>query len=605
MISQETIDEILDRANLVEVISENVQLRRAGANYVGLCPFHNEKTPSFNIREGGTYYRCFGCGASGNVITYVMHNRGVSFPDAVEELASRFGVEVKREGKQVKRKKTADLNALYKINHAAYSFFSNSLKNAPDGVKKYLSERDLSAELIKKFGIGYAPQAWSELTDHLRNKKVSEQLLLNLGLARRAKSGDLIDAFRGRLIFPIWIDSRRIAGFGGRVIPQVQLADDHKPPKYINSPESPIYHKKKTLYGVPQALTCLRENSEVYLVEGYMDVVGLARVNVNNTVATCGTAVTEQHIRRLRLLVKRVILLFDGDQAGRTAAGKAFSLFLNSGIDAFAVFLPDDEDPDTIARKYKKQTVEKLAEYPKESLLSCYIESLLYQYGLQSTKELGAATKGTLCSEVAKQLRTVENAVERSALLQEAAFKLMVTESELKAVMQGEAAEVKVKEETETISQQGWKSVELLPAHDSAILTSLMALRGDKLKEIVMDEGIVNELDPSTRAFLETLYSIVSTDEELNAEQKEQVKSLLSRFGPTWRMHWTKAHHMQQDQDVDLAAQLNQCLAQVKKNQLFKEVKRLEELAANLSDSQKALELHQQRVVLERKLREL
>ena len=221
MISQETIDEIIDRANLVEVISENIQLRRSGSNFTGLCPFHNEKTPSFNVREGATYYKCFGCGASGNVITFIMEQRGCSFPEAVEELASRYGIEVKTEGRRSNRKSNIDRNELYRINHLAFAFYQECLKKAPVEIKKYIEERNLSQEILKKYGIGFAPKSWSSLTDFLKKKKVSETNLLSLGLSKRSRSGELIDAFRARLIFPIWIDTKRIAGFGGRIIPDL------------------------------------------------------------------------------------------------------------------------------------------------------------------------------------------------------------------------------------------------------------------------------------------------------------------------------------------------------------------------------------------------
>ncbi|RIL02772.1 MAG: DNA primase, partial [Proteobacteria bacterium] len=351
IVAQESIEEIKEKANLVDIIGEAVSLKRRGSSYVGLCPFHAEKTPSFHVREE-KFYHCFGCGESGNVISFVMRFRGLSFPEAIEELAGRCGVQLKFEKSGRKNVPLADKQALFKVNALALAWFSAQLKSAPPQVKDYINSRSLTREALAAFAIGFAPKEWSALTTFLRARKVPDEMILRCGLARRSPKGDLFDVFRARIIFPIFSDSKRVAAFGGRIIPELLEKEAlNQAPKYLNSPESPIYFKSKVLFGLPQALSAIQQEREVWIVEGYMDVIGMWQAGIRNAVATCGTALTSEHAKRLKLLVKKVILLFDGDDAGRGAAGKAYDAFLNSGIDVCAAFLPQGEDPDSFVGK--------------------------------------------------------------------------------------------------------------------------------------------------------------------------------------------------------------------------------------------------------------
>ena len=347
MITQQSIEKVRNTANIVEIVSETVALRRSGSNFLGLCPFHSERSPSFFVRESSNSYNCFGCGSSGNVISFVMATRAMSFPDAVEMLAGRFGVPLEYEsGKSAAPR--IDREHLFKICQTAHHFFRRSLLQVKTKqgefahVGNYLKKRLLTADVINTFGLGYCPSQRRSLLDVLVAAGFKEEDILLTGLVRRTARGDLYELFRGRLIFPIFMDAKRIAGFGGRMIPGVlESQGDRVVPKYINSPETPLYQKSKVFYGLPQALPSIRSERHAYIVEGYMDVIGLAMRGVSNVIACCGTAMTEQHIRRLGGICDKVTLLFDGDEAGRGAASKSFLVSRNAELDLSALFLPD------------------------------------------------------------------------------------------------------------------------------------------------------------------------------------------------------------------------------------------------------------------------
>lgn len=329
MISQETIDQVISSTSITDIVSSKVSLKQAGSNLLGLCPFHNEKTPSFNVREADGYYHCFGCGASGNAISFIMEQEGLSFPDTIEYLASLLGIAVKHETGTKRNSSSSssqkNKKVVYEINHKACEFFLAQLQEADDKVKEYLKSRNLSEEIVQKFSIGFCSNNWSKLSEFL-SSQFSEKDLLASGLVKKGKKSTLYDVFRGRLIFPIFVDSKRIAGFGGRVVPACFSSEDlEKTPKYLNSPETLVYQKSKILYGVPQSLESARESGFVYITEGYMDVIALHKVGVSNALATCGTAITSEHLKKIKSLCNKASFLFDGDSAGIKSASSVFS----------------------------------------------------------------------------------------------------------------------------------------------------------------------------------------------------------------------------------------------------------------------------------------
>jgi len=612
MIAQETIEEIKERTSLLEVASETVALKRQGANYVGLCPFHAEKTPSFHIRED-KFYHCFGCGASGNVISFVMRSRGLGFSEAVEELARRLGIAVKREGgrRASQDARRGDPQELYRVNQAAMEFFVAALRNAEPAVKCYLEERGLSPKAIQAFGLGFASKGWSDLKNHLLSRGFKEELLFQAGLIRRNQRGESYDTFRARLMFPLFSDMRHVVGFGGRIIPA--LADEEQlrtAPKYLNSPESAVYEKNKFLYGLPQALKAIQENSALYLVEGYLDVIGLWQAGVKNVVATCGTALSEKHVRRLRHLAKKVLVLFDGDAPGRAAAGRAFSLFLNSGLDAAAVFLAFAEDPDSFARKHGPETQAKLVELGTVPLLDCLIDTLLAKYGVREARDLGAASKGRLCEELAEVLRKVQNSIELGELLQKAAMRLFVQAGDLSLMVEGKKQGVELKQPpavdvSAASSRSTIPKVGELPPLDRELLQAVMVKKEQVIPIVLKDDELCSALQAVTLGFIDGLSEITCQATLSDEAKKESIRTLLKVYGDSWVRHWKKSHEMTKDPEVNFMRIVEGCRQVARKNKLNQAIEGVKEALAGALNEEEAIALMSQKLELERQLKSI
>ncbi|MGB0713968.1 MAG: DNA primase, partial [Gammaproteobacteria bacterium] len=339
------IDDLLARADIVDVIDRRVPLKKAGTEYKACCPFHGEKTPSFTVSPAKQFYHCFGCGAHGTAIGFLMEYESLSFPEAVEELASAVGVEVPRE----EGERGDDLSHLYRLLTDTEAFFRAQLRG-PGGkaAVDYLRGRGLSGDIAARFSLGYAPAGFDNLKRHFRGK-ASEADLLAAGLvSSKEDNGHVYDKFRDRVMFPIRDRRGRVVGFGGRVM----AADGG--PKYLNSPETPVFHKGNELYGLYEALKDGARPDFLIVVEGYMDVVALAQFGIHNAVASLGTAATSQQVRRLFKTVPRVVFCFDGDRAGRQAAWRALENalpVLGPGHEARFAFLPEGEDPDSLVRE--------------------------------------------------------------------------------------------------------------------------------------------------------------------------------------------------------------------------------------------------------------
>ncbi len=342
-IPQHFIDDLLARVDIVDVVSARVPLTKAGHEFKARCPFHDEKTPSFWVSPAKQFFHCFGCGAHGTAVGFLMDYEHLEFPEAIEELASLAGVEVPREDSQ---RRGPDNGPLYDVLERAASWFERQLREHPQGSRavEYLKGRGLTGEIAQAFRVGFAPPGWSNLLDALGD--AGEQVLERAGLVARRDSGGLYDRFRDRVMFPI-IDRRgRTVAFGGRV-----LGEDT--PKYLNSPETPVFHKGRELYGLHQARRSGSKLERLVVVEGYMDVVALAQAGFDNAVATLGTAATADHVEQLFRACPDVVFCFDGDAAGRRAAWKALETTLpamRDGRQAFFMFLPEGEDPDSLVR---------------------------------------------------------------------------------------------------------------------------------------------------------------------------------------------------------------------------------------------------------------
>jgi len=352
-IADETIQEVRDRVDIVELIGRHLTLKPSGRNHVGLCPFHSEKTPSFNVSPDRQGYYCFGCSEGGNAFTFLMHIENLTFPEAVRTLARECGIEVP-ESNESGQSNTA---ILYRANDVAQARYCRELLVSGTPAFAYLEARGFGASAIEKFQLGYAPDSWDTIANSLRDEQISAEIGVRAGLlAERRTGGGHYDRLRGRVTFPIRDARGRVIGFGGRAISPEQE------PKYLNTPESPIFRKRAALYGFPDALGPIRSAARAVVVEGYFDRIALDLAGVGSAVATCGTALTPDHVRELRRRTGEVVLLFDGDAAGQRALEKALQLLLPDGIRVRAAILPSGDDPDSFSAREGAEALNALVD---------------------------------------------------------------------------------------------------------------------------------------------------------------------------------------------------------------------------------------------------
>ena len=419
MISQDKIAEIRHRASIVEVISDHVTLKKAGRNHMGLCPFHAEKTPSFTVSEEKGIYHCFGCQSGGSVFHFLMNYDHLSFPEAVERGARRYGIAVEHQGGGRGVQENGEREKLYRVNERAALNYQKILF-APEGLKalEYLKRRGVDEATARKFMLGYAPQSGSSLFKLFTQENISTQDACRLGLIGQRGSQKFYEKFFARVIFPIVSPAGKVIAFGGRVL-------DQSLPKYLNSSETPLFHKGSTLYGLYQAKDGIRQADRVVVVEGYLDVIALAQHNLSYVVATLGTALTTDHLRVLSRYTKNIVALFDGDDAGRRAAARSFEIFLEAGLFGRAAFLPKGEDPDSFVRSQGKAALEAVLNQAVP-LADYYFSWLEQRYG----KSLEG--KSQIAGEVNRILAKVTNAFEADLLARRAVDILGIREEVLR-----------------------------------------------------------------------------------------------------------------------------------------------------------------------------
>lgn len=361
MIDYATIQRVKDAADIVDVVREFVTLRKAGANYKGLCPFHNEKTPSFVVTPSKQICKCFGCGKGGDAVHFVMEMEQLSYPEAIKWLGKKYGIEVKdREETDEERQASSVRQSMFAVNDWACSYFENILHNHPDGIAvgmAYLRGRGLRDDIIRRFRLGYSLEQRDALSTEAKSKGYKEEFLTKTGLCFKTDEGRLIDKYRARVIFPIFTVSGNVVGFGGRI-----LSNDKKMAKYINSPDSEIYDKSRELYGLYQSKKAIVKEDRCYLVEGYMDVISMHQSGVENVVASSGTSLTEGQIRLLHRFTKNITVLYDGDAAGIHASLRGIDMLLSEGMNIKVLLLPDGDDPDSFAKKHSPEDFRKYLE---------------------------------------------------------------------------------------------------------------------------------------------------------------------------------------------------------------------------------------------------
>lgn len=370
-IPEDKIEEIRSRADIVSLVSGYVTLKKAGRNFVGLCPFHKEKTPSFTVNPEKQIFYCFGCGEGGNVFTFLMNIDNMSFPEAVRHLAGKMGIIIEsRRVSGAEKEKISVRERLKRVNLLATEYFSKNLfLEAGSVVRGYLGKREIKDSVIREFNLGYSMEGWEYLKGFLKGRNVPLELVEKAGLIIPRSSGGFYDRFRGRLIFPIEDIGGDIVAFGGRIIGDGE-------PKYLNSPESPIYIKGKTLYGLNKTKNDIRKKDCAILVEGYFDLLSLRSFGISNVVATLGTAVTKEQIGLIRRYTRNLVVMFDPDEGGRSALERSLKLFLEGNLSTKIVVLPDGYDPDEYIRKFGVGALEKAVAH-SQSMVDYYIEKII------------------------------------------------------------------------------------------------------------------------------------------------------------------------------------------------------------------------------------
>lgn len=353
-IPEKQIDEIRNASDIVDIISGFIQLKKRGKNFIGLCPFHQEKTPSFTVSEEKQIYHCFGCGAGGNVFKFLMDYKNISFVEAVEEIAEHVGIKIQYDSSPTEQ--SNDLEIFYEINLLAARFFSDQLlkSDISDNAREYLKNRGIKTQTQKIFGLGFAPFSRDGFLNQAKENKIDLQKAKQLGLIDINEKGEYYDKFRGRIIFPIFSPNGRVIGFGGRI-----FSGETNAAKYLNSPESPVYSKRKSLYGLFHSKDEIRKLDRAILVEGYMDLISLYQSGVKNVVASSGTSLTDEQVQLLSRFTKNVYVLFDADSAGEKAALRSIELLLKQNFEVKVISLPKGEDPDSFINKFGKEQFEE------------------------------------------------------------------------------------------------------------------------------------------------------------------------------------------------------------------------------------------------------
>ena len=395
-ITEETIERIKQENDIVDIISETVKLKRSGRNYMGLCPFHNEKSPSFSVSQDKQIYKCFGCGEAGNVLTFVMKNRNLNFIEACKVLAEKANIRLDlgngEESKVVKKKEL-----LYKVNVEAARYFFSNLQRDKNS-KEYFTNRGIKEITIKRFGLGYAKDGWQNLRTHLKRKGFNDELMLEAGLVLKSQKGTIYDRFRNRVMFPVFNSKGNVIGFGGRVL------DDSKP-KYLNSPETLVFQKGTNLYGLNFAIKHKNEERYFIIVEGYMDLISLHQYGITNVVASLGTALTTNQARLLKRYADKVIISYDADFAGQTATLRGLEILKEAGFDVRVLQIPQGKDPDEFVRSNGRDAFLKLVN-KAESLISYRLKKA--KDGIDFKDKSSLIEYGNRVAEILANLNPVE-----------------------------------------------------------------------------------------------------------------------------------------------------------------------------------------------------
>ncbi len=423
MIKKETIQTIIETARIEDVVGEFVSLKRRGVNYIGLCPFHNEKTPSFTVSPAKGIYKCFGCGASGNAVGFVMAHEHYSYPEALKYIAKKYGIEVKEEEITPEdQEKMDNRESMFALNNFISKYFQDNLFNSEEGKSialSYLKERSFLESTIKKFQLGYAKNGWDTYSNFAIKNGYNKDVLVKTGLSID-KESRLIDRFKGRVIFPIHNLTGKIIGFGGRI-----LSSEKSTAKYLNSPESDIYNKSKSLYGIYFARNSILKKNNCFLVEGYTDVISLHQAGIENVVSSSGTSLTIEQIKLIRRFTPNITILYDGDPAGIKASFRGIDLILTQGMNVKVILFPEGEDPDSFARNHSSTEIVNFLKESASDFITFKARLLL-----DETKGDPAA-KAELIKEIVRSIAFIPDPIVRSVYIKECSAVMDMAEQTL------------------------------------------------------------------------------------------------------------------------------------------------------------------------------
>lgn len=442
MIDKATIDQIMDTAQILDVVSEFVTLRRRGANFVGLCPFHNEKTPSFSVSPAKGICKCFGCGKGGNVVHFIMEHEQLNYYESLRFLAKKYNIEIKERELSTEEKEAQSLReSLFIVNDFAINHFQNTLENHLEGKsigQAYFKQRGFRPDTIKKFQLGYSLEESDTLAQEAIKNGFKQEFLIKNGLCYESY-GKLVDRFRGRVIFPIHTLSGKVVAFGGRI-----LSSNSKLAKYVNSPESEIYHKSNELYGIYFAKRSIVKEDCCFLVEGYTDVISMHQAGVENVVSSSGTALTPGQIRLIHRFTENITVLYDGDSAGIEASLRGIDMLLEEGLNVKVVLLPNGEDPDSFARKHNATDFRTFITANEVDFIRFKTQLLLSESANDPIK------RAELISSVVKSISVIPEAIVRSVYIKESSRLLNIEER----IIAGEIGKLKKKEDQQLQSRQ-------------------------------------------------------------------------------------------------------------------------------------------------------
>lgn len=421
MIPKETVDKIIETSRIEDVVGDFVSLKRRGTSLIGLCPFHNEKTPSFHVSVGKGIYKCFGCGKGGDSVRFVMDHEKATYPEALRYLANKYSIEIAEVENTPEEQAINDRReSLYIVSGFASKFFQQQMFETDEGQSiglSYFKERGFRDDIIKKFELGYSPDAWDALSTAAVSAGYNIQFLEETGLTIRKENEKFYDRFRGRVMFPIHSFTGRVIGFGGRT-----LKTDKAVPKYVNSPESDIYHKSNVLYGLSFAKKAIRDLDNCYLVEGYADVLSVHQAGIENVVASSGTSLTVEQIRLIKRFTENITILYDGDEAGIKASLRGLDMILEEGLNVKVVLFPDGDDPDSYVQKFGSAAFKTHIEQSKKDFILFKTSILLNDAGKDPIKRAG------IIREVVESIAKIPDGIKASVFVRECSSLLQIEE---------------------------------------------------------------------------------------------------------------------------------------------------------------------------------